>query len=170
MGWYDTKGTHPRKLTDTDQSRLTETGEWCNTCETVEKPPHACTARALAEQADDPLTQDAVKESLSEYHYKPSSQITDELNAGGVQLTPTFFRITTWDKEKTDDRYVNPPKEPEIADDIRHELRDGGQMKIGALCDRLAAESNIETTFVRVATEAMDDVKRDLRAGLRLDE
>lgn len=170
MGWYDTKGTHPRRISDSDQSRLTESGEWCSNCETVENPPHHCTARELVEQADEPLTQEEVCEELSEYHYNANTQIMDELGVDGIQLTPTFFRITTWDRAENDDMYRDPPKEAEIASSIRHELSVGGQMSAGELSSRLAAENKIETRFIRMVTEMMDDVKRDLRAGLLIDE
>lgn len=38
MGWYDTKGTHPRRAgPDDSQSTLTDTGVWCSNCETCAK-------------------------------------------------------------------------------------------------------------------------------------
>jgi hypothetical protein len=166
MGWYDTKGTHPRDLTSTDQSRLTDTGEFCTNCETVEVPPHRCTARELVEQADEPLEQGTVSDALADYHRNPERQMKSELDGGGVQLTPTFFRVIAWDREDVDGPYRAQPQEPAIADAIRHEVQEGGQMKMGELCDLLAAESNIEKSFVRTAVEHTEGVEWDAFTGV----
>ena len=145
-----THGTHPRELSGGDQQTLTQTGEYCSTCETVIAGDHACTADKVLD--GEPLPQQEVIDALEEWHINGHRALVEDVKAGRVDLTPTFYYVT----EASD--------EPEMFDVLLNEIEsiideqdseamsswtDPDYAPFKSITSRLVVENDAETEFIR---------------------